>query len=155
MKTGPGRRRKSSLSGLRWPQKTSRHLGRASFSPPHSRRQIQSSGCSRLRDSRVREIEKARRPPPLFPRSRAHSFARLSRTRYPYYLTAWKRLDSELIGVSFTPFCEEVGWEGWGWRGMMLADIPEVLQGRRSAQKLIGLDNLISHLGWEWYHFLS
>ena len=37
----------------------------------------------------------------------------------------------------------------------MLAVIPEVLQGRRSAQKLIGLDNLISHPGWEWYHFLS
>lgn len=35
----------------------------------------------------------------------------------------------------------------------MLAVIPEALQGRRSAPKLIGLDNLISHLGWEWYHF--
>ena len=37
----------------------------------------------------------------------------------------------------------------------MLVVILEFLQGRRSAHKLIGLDNLISHLEWEWYNFLS
>ena len=69
-------------------------------------------GSEIVETAKLREREGNPPPPPLFPISRARIFARLSLTRYPYCLRAWKRLDSELIGVSFTPACEEVGSEG-------------------------------------------
>ena len=52
--------------------------------------------CSRFRDSRVREIEKAGT---LFPRSSAYIFACLT---HPYNLRAWNKLDA----LSKLLFCQ-------------------------------------------------
>ena len=64
--------------------------------------------CSRLRDGRVCESEKARtrnktrgRPQPTaFPRSRDNIFACVSLTRHPYYMRAWNRPNrTGLVGM--------------------------------------------------------